>query len=112
MLVVIQLVVVSVRVPLCWWSGGRCNPVCVLVPRFVDCDSSISVAHVRRSSSALNDTSTMNTEDISSLDGMSVAKTSRCMPTLDDPSAVNIRDAVQLRQHLNGKQIGLNFRRE
>ena len=82
------------------------------MPRFVDCDSSISVAHVRRSSSALNDTSTMNTEGMSSLSGMSVAKTSRFMPTLDDPSAMNTRDAAQLRQHLNGKQIDLDFRRE
>ena len=78
-------------------------------PRFLDRDGSISVAQVNRSSSALDGTSKLNTENIHSLRSISVAKESGMSPTLEGSSALNIRDIVVLRLHLNGKQTGIVF---
>jgi hypothetical protein len=84
-------------------------PLSIVSLRFSDRDASISVAQVNRSSSALDGTSKLNTENIHSLRSISVAKESGMSPTLEGSSALNIRDIVVLKLHLSGKQTGIVF---
>lgn len=67
------------------------------------------MTEVSTSSSALDDLSTLDTQENSSPSGISATKVSETLPSLNSTGTLNAGNMVQAGQHLNGRVIGVEI---